>query len=66
MNLEIKLSNLALGRFNVFGYCPQCGDHNLVNIKQYSRFTLEEMNYKAECQKCKNIGIDVSVVKHNA
>ena len=66
MNLHTKISTITPNQFYVFGYCPQCGNHNLVNIEQYSRLTLKEMSYKAECQKCKSLGIDVAVVKHNA
>ena len=65
MNLQTKLSSIKPSQFNVFGYCPQCGNHKLINTKRYSRFTLKEMRYKAKCQKCKSLGIDVSVVKLN-
>ncbi|NNJ90874.1 MAG: hypothetical protein HKP55_04300 [Gammaproteobacteria bacterium] len=63
MNLQTRLANITPNQFDVFGYCPQCGNHNLVNIKDYSRFTLNEMSYKARCLKCESLGIDVSVVE---
>jgi predicted Zn-ribbon and HTH transcriptional regulator len=63
MHPQTKLSTIASKQFNVFGYCPQCGSHKLINAKKYSRFTLGEMNYKARCPKCKSLGIDISVVK---
>jgi len=63
MNLQTRLSNITPKQFDVFGYCPHCGSLNLVNVKDYSRFTLNEMSYKARCLKCKSLGIDVSVVE---
>ena len=66
MNLQTKLANITPNQFDVFGYCPVCGKHHLIDIKDYSRFTLNEMSYKARCRDCKSLGIDVSVVKRNA
>lgn len=63
MYQHTRLSDITPGQFNVFGYCPQCGKHHLIDIRDYSRFTLNEMNYKAKCSTCKSLGIDVSVVK---
>ena len=43
-----------------------CGDHFIVDTKQYTDYTLAEMSYKAKCKKCQGIGIDVSVEKLKA
>lgn len=63
MNPQTRLSSISSKQFNVFGYCPQCGNHKIINPKKYSRFTINEMTYKAKCPNCKSLGIDVSVVK---